>query len=35
MVHVESLWTDISQHNQRGGPVGMGMVVHCSLAKHV
>ena len=27
--------TDISPHRQRGGPVGMGVVVHCSLAKHV
>jgi hypothetical protein len=27
--------TDISPHNQRGGPVCMGVVVHCSLAKHV
>ncbi len=27
--------TDISPYNKRGGPVGMGVVVHCSLAKHV
>ena len=34
--HVE--WfklTDIIPRNQRGGPVGMGVVVHCSIAKHV
>ena len=27
--------TNISPYNKRGGPVGMGVVVHCSLAKHV